>query len=182
MTTLPQRMIRAVDESDLAEGLARVQEKLYGPLIEWARRSPLHSGVLGHSLHPSLTDVTAGCWLSASLLDVAGGAASRRAATLLAGIGLVAAVPTALAGAADWSETSGPERRVGAVHSLCTDVATSLFAASLAARVRGRHGAGVRLALAGNLVVGAAGLLGGHLALARGTARRLTPDEPDGRV
>lgn len=179
MTTMPQRMIRAVDGSDLAEGLARVQERLYGPLIERARRSALHTGVLGHSLHPSLTDVTAGCWLSASLLDVAGGAASRRAATLLAGLGLVAAVPTALAGAADWSETSGPDRRVGAVHSLCTDAATGLFAASLVARLRGRHGAGVGLAAAGNLAVAAAGLLGGHLALARGTARRLSPGERD---
>jgi hypothetical protein len=144
----------------------------YGPLIEWARRSPLHTDVLGHSLHPSLTDVTTGCWLSTSLLDLAGGSESRRGATLLAGLGLVAAVPTALAGAGDWAEMSGAERRIGAVHALGTDVATFLFVASLVARLRGRYRLGQRLAIAGNAVVAGAGFLGGHLALHRGTARR----------
>jgi hypothetical protein len=175
--SLPQRVARAVGESPLSERAARAQELVYGPLIERVRRSPLHTDVLGHSLHPSLTDVTVGCWLSTSLLDLAaGGSTSRREATLLAGFGLLASVPTALAGAADWAETSGTERRIGAVHALGTDAATFLFAGSLIARLRGRHRTGTKLALAGNLVIAGAGFLGGHLALHRGTARRpLTP-------
>ncbi|MFD7158700.1 DUF2231 domain-containing protein [Kribbella sp. NPDC059898] len=170
--SLPQRVVRAIGESPLVERLAHAQEVLYGPLIERVRQSPLHSDVLGHSLHPSLTDVTTGCWLGASLLDVAGGSQSWRGATLLAGCGVLAAVPTALAGAADLSELSGEERRIGAVHSLGADTAIFLFTGSLIARLRGRHGRGLKLALAGNLVMAAAGFLGGHLALHRGTARR----------
>jgi hypothetical protein len=171
---LPQRVARAIGESRLSERVARAQELAYGPLIEWARRSPLHTDVLGHSLHPSLTDVTAGCWLSTSLLDLAGGSDSRRGATLLAALGLLASVPTALAGAGDWAEMSGAERRIGAVHALGTDAATFLFTSSLLARLRGRHRTGTRLAIAGNVAVLGASFLGGHLALHRGTARRPT--------
>ena len=157
----------------MSERLAVVQERIYRPLIDWARRSPLHSGVLGHSVHPLLTDVTLGCWLSAAILDLAGGPQSRSGAKVLVGAGLVAAVPTALAGAADWAEMSGEERRIGAVHALGTDLSVFLFLASLIARLRGRHSLGVRLGLAGNAVVTGAGFLGGHLALNRGTARRV---------
>ena len=174
---LPQRVARAVGESPLAERVARAQELAYGPLIEWVRRSPLHTDVLGHSLHPSLTDVTIGCWLSTSLLDLAGGSESRRGATLLAGFGLLASVPTALAGAGDWAEMSGAERRIGAVHALGMDAATFLFVGSLVARLRGGHRIGTKLAIAGNLVIAGAGFLGGHLALHRGTARRASMAE-----
>jgi hypothetical protein len=171
-TSLPQRAVRAVGESPLSERVARAQELAYGPLIGWARRSVLHTDVLGHSLHPPLTDVTTGCWLGTSLLDLAGGSESRRGAALLAGLGVVASAPTALAGAGDWAEMSGAERRIGAVHALATDVATLLFVGSLVARLRGGHRMGTKLALAGNLVIAGAGFLGGHLALNRGTARR----------
>lgn len=177
-TTLPQRAAHAIGESHLAERVARAQETVYGPLIARVGRSPLHTDVLGHSVHPPLTDVTTGCWLGASLLDLAGGTESRRAAALLTGVGLLASVPTALAGAADWAEVSGPERRIGAVHSLGTDAATFLFVGSLVARLRGRHGRAVRLGLAGNLTTAAAGFLGGHLALRHGTARRGEAGEP----
>ncbi|MFF0339707.1 hypothetical protein [Kribbella sp. NPDC004875] len=169
---LSQRVVRAVGESSASERVARAQELMYGPLIDWARRSPLHTDALGHSVHPSLTDVTAGCWLGTSVLDVAGGSESRRGATILTGFGLLAAVPTALAGAGDWAELSGAERRIGAVHALGMDTATFLFAGSLVARLRGRHQLATKLALAGNGVVATAGFLGGHLALNRATARR----------
>ena len=169
-------MVGAVSESPVSERVAHAQELLYGPAMEWARRSPLHTDALGHSVHPMLTDVTLGCWLGASILDLAGGAGSRRSANLLVGVGLIASGPTAIAGAGDWAEMSGTERRIGAVHALGTDAATFLLLGSLVARRRGRYAAGTKFALAGNLVMMGAGFLGGHLALNRGTARR-TPVE-----
>lgn len=172
--SVAQRLIRAVGESSAAEQVADAQVRIYRPLIGWARRSWFHTDTFGHSVHPPLTDVTIGCWLSTSLLDTLGGHQSRRAATTLAGLGLVASVPTAIAGAADWSELTGEERRIIAVHSLGTDIATFLFLGSLIARARGRHRAGVTLALAGNTALLAAGFLGGHVALTRGTANRTT--------
>ena len=165
-------MVRAVGESPVSERVAHAQGLVYGPLIEWARRSPLHTDALGHSVHPMLTDVTLGCWLGASILDLAGGSGSRRGANLLVGVGLVASGPTAIAGAGDWAGMSGTERRIGAVHALGTDAATFLLLGSLVARMRGRYAAGTEFALAGNLVMMGAGFLGGHLALNRGTARR----------
>ena len=171
-TGVAGRVAEAVGESRLADGIARAQRAAYGPIVDAAARSPLHSAVLGHSLHPPLTDVTTGCWLATSLLDALGGVESRRAATLLAVAGTVAAVPTAVAGAADWSELAGAESSIGAVHALGTDVATFLFIGSVVARGRGRHRQGARLALAANVVMVGAGLLGGHLALSRGTAAR----------
>lgn len=164
-----------VGESPVSERVARAQELAYGPVIDWARRSPLHTDVLGHSVHPLLTDLTLGSWMSASLLDLVGGAQARPAATLLVGAGLAAAGPTAIAGTGDWAEMSGAERRIGAVHALGTDVATFLLLGSLVARLRGGYAAGRRLGLAGNLVAAGAGFLGGHLALNRGTARRTRP-------
>ncbi len=92
---------------------------------------------------------------------------------------MLASVPTAFAGAADWAGLSGAERRIGAVHALGTDAATFLFAGSLIARLRGRHRTGTKLALAGNVVIAGAGFLGGHLALHRGTARRTPSAELD---
>ena len=174
--SLAQRVVRAVSESPVSQRVADAQELIYGPVIEWARRSPLHTDALGHSVHPMLTDVTLGCWLGASILDLAGGSGSRRSANLLVGVGLIASGPTAIAGAGDWAEMSGTERRIGAVHALGTDAATFLLLGSLVARMRGRYSAGTEFALAGNLVMVGAGFLGGHLALNRGTARR-TPAE-----
>lgn len=169
---LPQRVARAVGESSVSERVAAAQEFVYGPVLAWARHSPLHTDALGHSMHPLLTDLTLGCWMSASILDLAGGDQTRDAGTLLVGAGLAAAVPTAIAGAGDWADFSGVDRRIGAVHALGTDIATFLLLGSLVARLRGRHTIGTKLGLAGNVVAAGAGFLGGHMALNRGTARR----------
>jgi uncharacterized membrane protein len=170
--TPPQRVTQAVGESRVAERVADVQESLYGPLIDWAKNGPLRSDVLGHSLHPLLTDLPVGCWTSATILDLAGGVESRRAATLLVGVGILAAMPTAISGAGDWGWLTGSDRRIGAVHALGADLAIFLFICSFVARLRGRRATATKLALAGNSTIAGAGFFGGHLALGRGTARR----------
>ncbi|MBG6239708.1 putative membrane protein [Mycetocola sp. CAN_C7] len=161
-------------DSPFSERLADAQELVYGPILDWARRSVFQTNYLGHSVHPLLTDLTLGCWVSASLLDLAGGSQARRGATLLVGVGLAAAVPTAIAGASDWAELKGDERRIGAVHGLGADAAIFLFLGSLISRKLGHYTLGTGLSLAGNAIVAGAGFLGGHLALNRGTARRTT--------
>jgi uncharacterized membrane protein len=170
----PLRLVRAAAASPVSDQVAAAQERLYGPVIPWTRRSPFHTGVLGHSIHPPLTDVTLGCWMSASILDLAGGQKERSGALLLVSAGLAAAGPASLAGTGDWAEMTGSERRIGAVHALGTDIAVFLFLGSLIARLRGRHTLGVGLGIVGNIIVAGAGFLGGHLALTQGTARRTT--------
>ena len=121
-------------------------------------RDALHGVWLGHPVHPVLVQASAGAWLSASVLDFTadGEKASRR----LAGVGLVAAVPAALAGAADWSEQHEQQMRVGVVHAAGNILAASLYGVSLL--TRGPR-AGRLLRLAGLAAVGASGLLGGHI-------------------
>jgi len=120
-------------------------------------RDVLHGVWLGHPLHPMLVQVPVGAWLSASVLDFARG--DERASRLLVATGLIAAVPAALAGAADWSEQHEQQMRVGAVHAAANMAATGLYAASVAVPARARM-----LRLAGLAAAGAGGFLGGHLA------------------
>lgn len=138
-----------------------------------AVRDVLEGRPLGHALHPVLTLVPIGAWLSSSVLDVIGGKKSRPAATRLIGTGILAAVPTALTGVAEWAATSDePARRVGAVHAAANSVGLVLYAASFRARRRGHHLRGVGLGFAALSVVGASGFLGGHLAQARKVGTR----------
>jgi nitrite reductase/ring-hydroxylating ferredoxin subunit/uncharacterized membrane protein len=130
------------------------------------------SGVpLGHPLHPVLTDIPIGTWVSATLLDVLGGETGRDAAPTLIGVGVAAAVPTAMSGLNDWADTEVADaevRRVGAVHAAANVGALALYSASLAARRDGRRGLGVALGLAGLGALAVGGHLGGHLSYDKG--------------
>lgn len=136
------------------------------------RRRLLHGTWLGHALHPPLTDLPVGLWTSVSLLDLVGGKASRPAATRLLGLGLMAAVPTAVTGLAEWGVADQREQRVGLVHAGANVIALGLYGASFAARRRGAHGRGVLLGLAGSTAATVGGYLGGHLTSARKVSTR----------
>lgn len=136
------------------------------------RASVLRGEWLGHAVHPLLTDVVLGTWASANVLDLIGGADSSSSAQKLIGTGLLAAGPTAWTGWAEWSAAGTRDKRVGFVHAVTNGVAIGVYAASWIARRRGRHGTGVRLALAGAAVSGVGAYLGGHLTEARNVASR----------
>ena len=113
-----------------------------------------------------LTDLPIGAWVMSAPL--AGGPAAEGAADLLVTADVVAAVPTAAAGLHDWSDTAGPETRVGLVHAAVNTTALSLYLASVVARARGRRRGGQALALAGLGMLPGGGYLGGHLCFALG--------------
>lgn len=132
---------------------------------------------LGHALHPLLTDVTIGAFVSASLLDVVGGDDDGRAAERLIAIGLAAYGPTALTGVNDWADTELADarvRRVGLAHAATNATAFSLFAASLAARRAGRRGRGKALGFAGAGFLAAGGYLGAHMSFFQGVGPNQT--------
>ena len=131
------------------------------------RASVLRGDWLGHAVHPLLTDVVIGTWTSATLLDLFGGRDSSAAAQRLVGAGLLAAGPTAWTGWAEWSAAGSRDKRVGLVHAVTNGLAIGVYAASWVARLRGGHGTGARLAVAGAVASGVGGYLGSHLALAR---------------
>jgi nitrite reductase/ring-hydroxylating ferredoxin subunit/uncharacterized membrane protein len=125
-------------------------------------RDALHGVWLGHPLHPALILVPLGSWLSASVLDFLPG--TRRAAQALVGLGVLATVPTAAAGAADWSDLHPEQQRIGLVHASANLATLGLQVASWRARRRGRQVRGSALSLAALSIGGLAAYLGGHLA------------------
>ena len=142
----------------------------------------LHGTWLGHTLHPVLVQVPVGSWISAGVLDAV--PPLRPAATVLIGTGVTAAVPAALAGAADWSEQGIGVRRLGAVHALGNTAALGLYVGSLVARSRGRGTLGRVLAYAGLGIATGSAAVGGHMSYAQSSgashaataARALTSD------
>lgn len=135
---------------------------------------------LGHPLHPVLTDVAIGCWAAAGALDLIG-KRHHKSAEVLTGLGIVAAVPTALSGIADWADTTGEERRVGMVHATGNTVALATFAGSYLARRRGKQNRAKVLSMFAHAVLGGAGFLGGHLTyrLGSGVDRTAFDQGPD---
>lgn len=138
-------------------------------LLADERRSDALRGMwLGHAIHPLMTDVPIGAWTSATVLDLFGGEQSRFAARRLVGLGILAAVPTAITGVAEWGTTETLEdRRVGVVHAMSNSIALGLYTASWLSRRRGRHARGAGLALAGAAATGFGGYPGGQLIEAR---------------
>ena len=164
-TTLIKR-IEAFEPTDrVAKPLQRFASRLVQPRLV---RNTLSGTPLGHPLHPMLTDVPIGAWLAAGLLDTVGGDTAGPAADLLVGAGVAAAVPTALSGLNDWSDTYGPETRLGFAHAAGNVVAVGLYAASLATRLAGNRTAGRVLGYAGLATMMTGAYLGGHLSFVRG--------------
>jgi uncharacterized membrane protein len=139
------------------------------------RGSVLQGRAIGHALHPLMTDLPLGCWMSAGLLDLFGGKHSRVAARRLVGFGLLAVPGTVATGMADYADIPDqPDRRVAVVHAAGNAAVAALYLASWRARRRGRFGAGKALGLAGGALAIGTGYLGGHLSFARsvGTGAR----------
>jgi uncharacterized membrane protein len=145
-----------------AAALARVARAFPAALT-----SALQGEWLGHPLHPALTDFPLGCWMSASLLDLAGGRRARPAATRLVALGLLGVPVVAAAGLVDWDpidpERERRARRVGATHAVANVVAAACYFVSWRARRSAHHGVGVVTALAGAAVTLFSGYLGGEL-------------------
>jgi hypothetical protein len=137
----------------------------------YAGRLTAHAGLRGFfrgdatgvPLHGILTDAPFGAWWSAIFLDFYNDDSSRHAAKRLVGLGVVAAVPTAVSGWAQWSMKGQGTKRVGIVHAAVNAAATLVYLASWAARERGRHRLGIGLARGGAVLLLAGGFLGGHL-------------------
>jgi nitrite reductase/ring-hydroxylating ferredoxin subunit/uncharacterized membrane protein len=162
-------LVGRVERWKALDAIGRPVAEAVGRVVSPAPVRNLLSGtVLGHPAHPMLTDLPIGAWSMASLLDVVGGPAAEPAADLLVATGMAAAVPTAVTGLNDWSDTKGAARRVGQVHAAAVNIGLFLYTASFVSRRRGHRATGKALGLAGLGAVTAGGFLGGHLSYAQG--------------
>lgn len=166
--SLPVRLTRRIEESSALDGVQQLPQAVADALLSSPRRrDALRGKWLGHAVHPLLTDLPLGAWTSATVLDFVGGRKARKGAERLVAFGLVTALPTAVTGLAEWGSLTGPQRRVGLVHATANTVSLALYGASLLARRRNRHRAGVALAVAGGVTATVGGYLGGHMTIAR---------------
>lgn len=164
----PSPALRATQALEDSPALDPLVDRVRPAVVDALARVPgvaglLHGRPLGHALHPLLTDAPIGLWSSATVLDLVGGPSARPHADRLLGLGIVAALPTSLTGAADWAASGRRTRRVGAAHALLNSAGLALFTASWLLRRRGARPAGVAASLLATGLVGASGYLGGHM-------------------
>jgi nitrite reductase/ring-hydroxylating ferredoxin subunit/uncharacterized membrane protein len=175
-------LVSAVESAEALDGIAKKVGKIVRDTVPHGPIKDALSGTwLGHAVHPMLTDVVIGSFAGASLLDLLAPGGDGRAGRRLIGLGLVAYLPTAAAGANDWADTEVVDdaiRRAGLVHASGNLVAASLYIGSLVARRRGNRGRGAVLGFAGMTVLMTGGYLGGHLSLNKGVGPAQTVFDP----
>jgi nitrite reductase/ring-hydroxylating ferredoxin subunit/uncharacterized membrane protein len=147
-----ERVLRRVPK--LEAGAHAVSRGIHNEVLKggppaWAAADVLHGKWLGHPLHAALTDFTVGAWILAPIFDclgeVCGLKGAERAADRLVDMGNAAAVPTALAGIADFSTLPDRAMATGAVHGLLNACGLALNLLSASARRSGRRPLGVLL-------------------------------------
>src|SRR3954447_25895349 len=142
-------------------------------------KNVLHGVWLGHPLHPAITDVPVGSWTVAAaldLLEIRGDSNYQSGADFAILLGLLTAVPAAITGATDWSDTQGKPQRVGAVHGILNLGAAALYAGSLAARRAERRGIGRALGFLGFGLILVTSYLGGELSYSQKIGVNHAPD------
>jgi nitrite reductase/ring-hydroxylating ferredoxin subunit len=162
----------------VAEGLQGLLERGGRPLGapgQWLKDF-LNGVWLGHPLHPALSDVPLGAWTTALVLDLFG---ARRGADLAVKLGIAAAIPTAMAGLADWRDTEGGPRRTGLLHALLNTLGLGCYVGSWLARGAGSRPLGVGLSTTGLALSFGAAYLGGDLVFRQGTNVNRTAFAPE---
>lgn len=149
---------------------------------------------LGHPLHPVLTDVPVGAWVSTALLDTVASltddASVARASDVTLALGLAGAAGSAVTGLTDWSDTYGKERSIGLFHGVTMVAAFLTYLGSLVARLSGARATGVAMANTGLALMTVGAYVGGdvvfnigygvnHTAFVHGPGK-FTPVMPEG--
>jgi nitrite reductase/ring-hydroxylating ferredoxin subunit/uncharacterized membrane protein len=168
-TTIHTRLIARIEHQQWLEAGAQWLGTALRPVREGRLGSRifdlLHGRLMGHALHPALSDLPIGLWAGSILLEVAG---EGDAATILAAGGVVAGFATAATGVADWTVSDGRDRRVGLLHGITQTIALALVSGSVVLHLVDVPAAGVVLLVAGTGLSMASAYLGGHLVLGRG--------------
>lgn len=179
--TMVRDLVQRVESLKALDAPGRTAQDLINKAIDPTPvKNALNGTWLGHPAHPLLTDIPIGAWGMAVALDWLGGKKARPAADRLVALGILAAVPTAATGAAQYSDYNDAKtRRVGLVHALANTAGLLLFATSWINRKRGRRWRGKAAGLMGMGALTAGGYLGGHMAYELGIGVRRTAFEDE---
>jgi len=144
--------------------LVTALDAVAAPLGRGEARRWLSGELLGHPLHPMLTDLPIGFWTSSMFLDLTAPRSGSKASRRLIAVGLLSAVPAAMAGLSDVTTIKDPAVRAkGALHAALNGGAVVCYGASWVMRHRNIH-RGKVVAMVGGVLATAAGYLGGQLA------------------
>lgn len=141
-----------------------------------AIRNLMHgTTLLGHPLHPALSDLPLGAWTVGVIADwlfVATGRVPAVAGDLALVVGVVGAILAALSGLTDHHDTTGYEQRVATAHGLTMSAVLVVELASLAMRVwvPGLHLSAVVLSSLAWLGALQGAYVGAHMSFGMGTA------------
>src|SRR3954471_21146545 len=174
-------LIDAAESATVLDAPGKAIGKQVRSLIKQPLKDALSGTWLGHALHPLMTDVVVGTFLSTTLLDLAGGDKDGRAGARLIGIGMAAYGPTALTGVNDWADTepvSDAIRRTGLIHAASNTTALLLYGLSLAARRNCARGRSRLFSLVGGTALMAGGFYGGHLSFTKSVGPDQTVFDP----
>jgi nitrite reductase/ring-hydroxylating ferredoxin subunit len=181
LATPLQPVFDAAESAEVLDGVGRTVGKQVRARVKQPLKDALSGTWLGHALHPLLTDVVIGTFLSTTLLDLLGGDKDGKAGARLIAIGMVAYPPTALTGVNDWADTEPVDdgiRRAGLVHAAANTTALVLYAGSRVARRGGARSRARALSVGGAGALMFAGLLGGHLSFTKGVGPDQTVFDP----
>lgn len=165
----PEERLKVIPQYDrYAQQVARIvhDRVLRGGELARSLADFVHGVWLGHPLHAVLTDFTIGAWSLGALMDLVsltGSRRARRTADQLTTIGVVAALPTAVAGLADYSTLSMGAMRTGATHGLLNAIALGLYTLSVISRKVGNRLAAIIFSGLAFSVVMASAWLGGEM-------------------
>jgi nitrite reductase/ring-hydroxylating ferredoxin subunit/uncharacterized membrane protein len=167
---LADGIVHQIEQSQALDAFAQTVASLVSKVLQPGKLKDLVSGTwMGHPAHPMLTDVPIGAWTSALVLDLLGGPAAAQGADTLIGIGVLAALPTAVTGLSELADLGTEhERAIAGAHAIGNTAAVALYAASYVARKAGIRTIGIGLSTTGAGVLMASAFLGGHLSFRKG--------------
>lgn len=162
----------------LGNGVANIVAGAYRVLGTPGRylQDLLNGTWLGHSLHAVVVDAVVGGATAALLLDVLrllfGVEGLETAATWVLGLAWLSGVGAILTGLTELKDTapSSAERDLTITHGLINIAGNGLFALSLIQRLGDTHDAAIWSLLAGYLLIGTGGYIGGHVVFKYGYA------------
>lgn len=137
-----------------------------------AAKSVLNGTPMRHRIHPALIIVPLGAWTTAAVLDLLDAIQSEDSERMYGpsadasiALGLIAVLPTAAAGIADWVDIYDQHRRVGMAHAVLNSVAIAFYGVSLGLRLTNSERRGLARVFStlglGTVMLG--GALGGEL-------------------
>lgn len=163
--------VAGLSREPVVEKLARVLDPIGDELEDHRQLYDVLTGdsLTGHPIHPALVHFPIGITVGNAALEVVGGGRFRAASTILSGITVAVALPTAVTGLAEWTRgrLEPRQRRVGVLHAVAAATGSALSVTSFVLRLMKHHGAARMFLFAAVAGYGTAGFLGADLVYGR---------------